>query len=262
VPGPPAPADESLPAAGPSASGALPGVPDAAPDVPVAAPGAPDPAPGRPDAGAGTPVAWASTVLALLLLGVAALTLGREPVVDAEALAVGMDARLGWRLLTWWLAHDGVVHLGGNLALLLLFAPAFERYVGTRRVVLTLLAGNALGLAAHVALHPTRPLLGASAGLYAVAAYSLVVGWHCPFESQRGQVRLWPSQVLTALLVWEILRWGVDVAASRPPSGAAAHLGGLAAGILVCGVVHRRLPWRLASGYRPAPSDPGRRTVR
>jgi membrane associated rhomboid family serine protease len=196
-------------------------------------------------------VAWVSTALALLLIVVGVLTLGGDPLVHAETLAVGMDGALGWRLVTWWLAHDGIVHLGGNLALLLLFAPAFERYVGTRRVVLTLLAGNAVGLATHVAIHPTRPLLGASAGLYAVAAYSLVVGWHCPFESRRGEVRVWPSQVLTGLLVWEILRWAVDVAASRPPSGAAAHLGGLAAGVLVCGVVHRRLPWRVRRPTAP-----------
>jgi membrane associated rhomboid family serine protease len=184
-----------------------------------------------------------------------ALTLGDPPVLDPGVLAAGGGEGAPWRLLTWWLAHDGVVHLGGNLALLVLFAPAFERYVGTRRVVATMLAGNVLGLLAHLAVHPTRPLLGASAGLYAIAAYSLVVGWHCPFESRRGQLRVWPSQVLTGLLAWEVLRWGVDIAASRPPSGAAAHLGGLAAGVLVCGVVHRRLPW-LAVPAVTAPGGP------
>jgi membrane associated rhomboid family serine protease len=203
----------------------------------------PAPAATNPDGGARPAPARATTVLAVVLVVVGALTLGDQPLLDPRMLAVGRGDAASWRLLSWWLAHDGVAHLGGNLALLVLFAPAFERYVGTRQVVATMLAGNVLGLLAHLAVHPTRPLLGASAGLYAIAAYSLVVGWHCPFESRRGQVRVWPSQVLTGLLAWEVLRGAVDIAASRPPSGAAAHLGGLAAGVVVCGVVHRRLPW-------------------
>lgn len=203
-----------------------------------------DVAPSRtpPPARRGRP--WLSVGLLAALGVVAAATLGPEPVRDPHALAWAWGDGPSPALALWWLAHDGGWHLAGNLLALLLFAPALERYVGTGRVAIAVVLGNALGLLAHVGLNVTdRPLLGASATVSALVAYNLVVGWHCPFETRRGgRRRLWPAALFHGLLGVEVARWMVETAAQRPPSGAAAHLGGLAAGVLVCGVLHRRWP--------------------
>lgn len=90
--------------------------------------------------------------------------------------------------------------------------------------------------------------LGTSAAIYAVVTYSLVVGWHCPFEFSRSRVRLlWPAAVFHTLLAVEALRWGVQVAGQRPPTSAAIHLGGMGTGVLAAGLLHHRWPGGSAS---------------
>jgi membrane associated rhomboid family serine protease len=191
--------------------------------------------------------------LSLVLLGalvvVGAVTLGTDPVTEPEALAWGWGDGFSLSLLMWWIAHDGGYHLAANAVVLALFAPSLERYVGPVRLAGAVVVGNLLGLLAHGGLNVTdRPLLGASAMVYAIVAYSLVVGWHAPFSSRRGPTRrLWPARVFHGLLIVEALRWAVQVAGDRPVGGAAAHLGGIAAGVLVCGIAHRRWPGGPAS---------------
>ncbi len=187
---------------------------------------------------------WLSLTLLGLLAVVGAVTMGADPVTEPERLAWAWGDGLTPELILWWVAHDGGFHLAANAVILALFAPSLERYVGPLRLAGAVVGGNLVGLLAHGGLNLTdRPLIGASAMVYAVVAYSLVVGWHAPFETRRGpRRRLWPGQVFHAVLVFELLRWGVQVAAERPPGGAAAHLGGIAAGVLICGVAHRRWP--------------------
>jgi membrane associated rhomboid family serine protease len=195
---------------------------------------------------------WLSLTLLAALGAVAAATLGSDPISDPAELAWAWGDGLSPELALWWLAHDGGLHLAANAVGLALFAPALERYVGPIRLAVAVLGGNLLGLVAHAGLNLTdRPLLGASATVYAVIAYSLVVGWHCPFETRRGPLRrVWPAQVFHGLLAFEVVRWASQVAAQRPPGGAAAHLGGIAAGVVACGLLHRR--WPAGAGTRRA----------
>jgi membrane associated rhomboid family serine protease len=143
-----------------------------------------------------------------------------------------------------WIIHAGWVHVVGNLVVLAVFAPALERYIGTWRMLAAVLAGNGLGMLAHVAAGGIHvAVLGASGAVYAVVAYSLVVGWHCPFELSRPRPRLlWPATLFHVLVLVEGLRWAAQVAAGHPPTSAAIHLGGIAAGVLLSGLLHRRWP--------------------
>jgi membrane associated rhomboid family serine protease len=179
----------------------------------------------------------------------AALTLAPQAMVSAEELAWAWGEPVWPGLVLCWFTHAGWVHVGSNLVVLVLFAPALERYVGTWRMIVAIVAGNALGLLAHLAsagLHV--PILGASAAIYAIVTYSLVAGWHCPFELSRPRAwRLWPATVFHALVAIEALRWGVQVAGGHPPTSAAVHLGGIGAGVLAAGLLHQRWPGGLAS---------------
>jgi hypothetical protein len=94
----------------------------------------------------------------------------------------------------------------------------------------------------------------------ALAAYNLVVGWHCPLETRTGRQVLWPSHLFHAALAAEVIRLLAELATGAVPTGAAAHVGGLAAGVLLCGGLHGRWPARPASRRplrtRPLPGIP------
>jgi membrane associated rhomboid family serine protease len=192
---------------------------------------------------------WATGALLMAIAIMAAVTLAPQALAPAEEMAWTWGDPLWPGVVVCWFTHAGWVHVLTNVAVLLVFAPALERYVGTWRVVVAIVAGSVLGLSAHVAsvgLHV--PILGASAAIYAIVAYSLVVGWHCPFEFSRPRAwQLWPAAVFHTLLFVEAVRWGVQVAGGRPPTSAAIHLGGIGAGVLASGLLHHRWPGGLAS---------------
>jgi membrane associated rhomboid family serine protease len=188
-----------------------------------------------------------TSLLAVACLVVTLLTAGPTPVVDPASVALDPRAPTGTGVLLWWLAHGSFGHLLANLTVLCCVGPALERLVGTRRTVATVAAGVATGAVAHTVVHAGVPLLGASSVVAALAAYNLVVGWHRPIEDRRGRAVLWPSQLFHAVVVVEVVRVLSELATGAVPTGAAAHLGGLAAGVLVCGLRHGRWPSRPAS---------------
>jgi membrane associated rhomboid family serine protease len=78
----------------------------------------------------------------------------------------------GLNAFTSFFAHDGIVHLLGNMLGLLIFGPAVEGFLGARRFVLLLLVGHLVGLIIYslFALHGT-PVVGASSAVVAVMVF-------------------------------------------------------------------------------------------
>jgi membrane associated rhomboid family serine protease len=191
-----------------------------------------------------SPSPWCTLAVLAAIVLVAAVTLRSGAAVRARDLAWAWSDGFTPGLLLWPLSHLGSWDVTVNSTVLLAFAPALERYVGPWRLATCLVAGNVGGLLAHLLLNlPAPPLLGASAMASAVVSYSLVVGWHCPFTPRRGGcLPLWPAEIFHLLLVIEGLRWALQVASGHAPDGAAAHLGGIGAGVLVCGLLHHRWP--------------------
>jgi membrane associated rhomboid family serine protease len=212
-----------------------------------------------------SPPPWCTLALLAAIVLVAAATLAPGATVRARELAWEWRDGLTPGLILWPLSHLGWWDVVVNTVVLMVFSPALERYVGPWRLAACLVAGNVGGLLAHQLLNlPAPPLLGASAMAYAVLSYSLVVGWHCPFIPRRGRRKLlWPAEVFHLLLAIEGLQWAVQVTASHEPSSAAAHLGGIGAGVLICGLLHHRWPAGLGthrargSGAR-SPAEEGR----
>ena len=155
---------------------------------------------------------WLTLTAAAVMVAVAGVTL--DGTVRGYVPADG----LVWQALAWPWAHADWEHLSVNLTVLLLAGPQLE-------------AGSV-------------PVVGASASVYALVAYNLVVGWDRPFESRTGRALAWPRHLLAALIIFETLRFLVSVSAGSGPSGAPAHLGGLAAGVVACGLLERRWPSR------------------
>jgi membrane associated rhomboid family serine protease len=189
-----------------------------------------------------------TSILTVAMLLVATVTLGPEPLVPATALAFEASAPAGAATATWWLAHGSLGHLVTNLTVLWWVAPPLERHVGSLRFGLGVGAGILGGALLHVLAHGTAvSVLGASSVVAALAAYNLVVGWHRPLEDRRGRAVLWPSHLFHAVVVVEVVRMLGELGTGAVPTGAAAHLGGLLAGVLVCGFLHGRWPSRPAS---------------
>jgi membrane associated rhomboid family serine protease len=207
-----------------------------------------------------------TSLLAVACLVVALLTAGPAPVVEPASLALDPRAPTLTGVLLWWLAHGSLGHLLTNLTVLWCVGPALERLVGTRASLTTVAVGIATGAAAHTVVHGAGvPLLGSSSVVAALAAYNLVVGWHRPLEDRRGRAVLWPSHLFHAVVLVEVVRVLSELATAAVPTGAAAHLGGVAAGVLLCGLRHGRWPSRPDSRqpvrWRPRSSSPSGRAA-
>jgi membrane associated rhomboid family serine protease len=189
-----------------------------------------------------------TSILTAAMSLVAVVTLGTQPVVPADALAFEPSALSGAGSALWWLTHGSFGHLVTNLTVLWWVAPPLERHVGSLRLGLGVGAGILGGALVHVLVHGTAlSVLGASSVVAALAAYNLVVGWHRPLEDRRGRAVLWPSHLFHSVVVIEVVRTLGGLGTGAVPTGAAAHLGGLLAGVMVCGLLHGRWPSRPAS---------------
>jgi rhomboid protease GluP len=139
------------------------------------------------------------------------------------------------RLLSAPLVHANALHLVLNCISLLIVGSAVERAVGPVRLGATFVLGALGGALASVTFNTPETLtVGASGAIMALAALALVTSFHFP-PGDRRHSRL----LISALLV---------LASSVAPMGStafglkidtAAHLGGIASG-LVIGLVLRR----------------------
>lgn len=186
---------------------------------------------------------YVSTVLLLALLVLGTVTLADPPLWTPESLAYAGAQGWSWRAVVWMFVHADLLHLGGNLAVLCLLAPEVERYRGSVGLLVALVAGHLGALAMHLLTHGSAvPIYGASGAAFAVIGYTATVSWHLGADAPgRWSWALRPGTLLSVLAAVEAGRWVVGVLAGAA-SGAAAHLGALAAGVLAAGLVHRRWP--------------------
>jgi rhomboid protease GluP len=133
-----------------------------------------------------------------------------------------------WRLFTVALVHGGFVHLFFNTSIFVDVGGLLERLCGPRRMLAIFWLGTAAGSLASVALIPL-PSVGASGGVFALLGALLAV-------SLRHRRELPPP--VRARLVrstgW-VIGANVILGFLLPHVDWAAHLGGLAAGLLLGG---------------------------
>jgi membrane associated rhomboid family serine protease len=181
-----------------------------------------------------TPATRATLVLVVAVSGLALLLpeddlLGRLA-KDNDAIRAGE----WWRVLTAGLVHGGAIHLLLNGSVLSSLGGFVERLVGARRKLAVLWGGVLAGSLASVATNP-HPSVGISGGLFALVGAVLAVGLRhrrtLPPPARRMLVRA-PVEVI-------VLNLALGLA--LPIIDNAAHLGGLAGGVLL----------GLALGLRP-----------
>jgi membrane associated rhomboid family serine protease len=125
--------------------------------------------------------------------------------------------------------HDpeNVWHVGGNLALLVLFGVPVERSIGPGRFVALFVAGGLAGTALHVVVEPSSllSLVGCSGALFAVLA--VAAGLYGP-----------PVLVFVGVLVVANVAQAFGAGADGTSFG--AHLGGFVMGVALVAVAQLR----------------------
>jgi len=196
-------------------------------------------------------VTWG--VAALLVLVFAATVWDLQAVVEQWGFVPALAYRHGGlTVLTSFLLHAGLLHVLANTYFLLVFGDNVEDHLGRLGLVALLLGSHAAGVVLHAWLDPNgqMPLVGASAGLFGVLGYYVIM-----FPMARIGILFrvfiyirWlhmPAFVFVALyLVIQILGSLAQVSGMRGVSYL-GHLGGLAVGLAVGLVVHvarRRRP--------------------
>jgi len=163
---------------------------------------------------------------ALALPGVA------EPLALIKVDAAGADVLTlqPWRLITVALVHGSALHLVFNLFAMDLGARLVQRLYGAKRLVLWYLLGVVAASLASAIWSPFSASVGASGGVFALFGVALGAEWaHRPLV-ERG-VRAALGQIGGLIAINLLFGLGVNVAGGGIDN--AAHIGGLAFGLLV-----------------------------
>lgn len=181
----------------------------------------------------------------LLSGGPEALRLGAM-FVDAELLAAEP-----WRLVSATLVHFGLLHLATNMVGLASLGRAAEPAVGPARLVIAYVASGAAGFVASAGWalfveHKPSFTAGASGAIFGVMG--LVLGWLARLRDPR-----WKAFAVQAVVFSVLFGFAINASRAGIMVNNAAHLGGLAVG-LVFGAAYARsnvARVRVGQGARP-----------
>lgn len=141
---------------------------------------------------------------------------------DSAAIAGGEY----WRLLTVAFLHGGYLHLAVNSWSLYQLGSVLEPAIGRVRYLATYFVSAVTGGLASWAFSPALGV-GASGAIFGLAGAAVYLSW-------RGRTARLPSSLAGTLVAWGAVN--LVLGFSIPTIDNAAHLGGLAGGLL-CGVL-------------------------
>jgi rhomboid protease GluP len=192
----------------------------------------------------------ATRAVLVAVVAVSALAMVLPPEALQLRLAKDNDAiRAGewWRLLTAGLVHGGAFHLLINGLVLANLGGFVERLLGARSMLVVLWGGVLAGSLASFSFTPGLSV-GISGGLFALVGVLLAVG----LRHRRALPP--PARRMLVRAPLEIIVLNLALGFAIPVIDNAAHLGGLAAGLLLGLVV--RSPPALAATPGAGPAAP------
>jgi len=168
----------------------------------------------------------------LVFIGMVLAGFGVTSVSPHDLLLVGGNFRPAlmhgqlWRLITSVFIHAGLIHLIGNLGSLVFAGIFLERLMGSLRFITCYLICGIAGALVSAAYHPATVAVGASGAIFGIWGVLLVIGLvksnytHVPFKS-------------VAAIALFTIGYNLLLGLRSPGIDNAAHLGGLAAGVIV-----------------------------
>ena len=184
-------------------------------------------------------IAVATTIVSLLILlidsdGATSMLMGFIPARFGGTLMQSSAVPAILTPLSATLVHASLLHLAGNLLMLVWCGLAVERVLGGRSVVLLYLVGAFAAAAAQYLVAPTsaNPMVGASGAISAlIGAYALCYGQHRQIVTSRLLNR-WLN-VAWLLIAWVLIQLGFGYVMGQQGMLLAtpAHIGGFIAGV-------------------------------
>jgi len=194
----------------------------------------------------------ATRAVLVVVVGVSIAAMLLPPDVLTLRLAKDNDAiREGevWRLLTAGLVHGGAFHLLMNAMVLSDIGKVVERLLGAGRMLAVLWGGVLAGSLASFAANPQLSV-GISGGIFALVGALLAVG----LRHRRSLAP--PARRMLVRAPIEVILLNVALGLALPVIDNAAHLGGLAGGVLLGAVLGVRPEVRAALRTGPDSSIP------
>ena len=186
-------------------------------------------------------IAVVTTIVSLLILlidrdGVTSMLMGFIPARFGGTLLLSSAVPAILTPLSATLVHASLLHLAGNLIMLVWCGLAVERVLGGRSVVLLYLVGAFAAAAAQFLVAPTsaNPMIGASGAISAlIGAYALSYGQHRQIVTSRLLNR-WLN-VAWLLIAWVLIQFGFGYVMGQQGMLLAtpAHIGGFIAGVVM-----------------------------
>lgn len=187
-----------------------------------------------------TPVTYA-LIAANILIFAATLVAGAGWFRNTGAVQITWGSNFGpfttdgewWRLLTSLFLHFGVLHLLLNMWALASFGSMAERLYGRASYLLIYFTAGLCGSVASISWRPEVNSAGASAAIFGILG-ALLAG-------QLRSRKLIPRSVLRPLIASTLIFTGIALAAGMTSANIdnAAHVGGLAAGLLLGAILAR-----------------------
>lgn len=189
--------------------------------------------------GATGAIAAATVIVSLLIFLLAATTnaavlMGFVPARFGGTLAVSPAVPALLTPLSATLVHGSLLHLAGNLLMLMWCGLAVERVLGAGPTILLYAVGAYVAAAAQflVAPHSVDPMIGASGAISAlIGAYALSYGQHKQIVKGRALNRWLNGAWL--LVAWVMIQVGFGYVMGQQGMLLAtpAHIGGFIAGV-------------------------------
>jgi membrane associated rhomboid family serine protease len=162
------------------------------------------------------------TVAAFIVIGLRDANFNGNGRTAADLWLFGPKVQQGqwWRIFTTSIVHAGLLHLFFNMVLLWIVGKLLEPGAGPVRFGLIYVVSVAAGSAAALIAQPHVAAVGASGGVFGVAAAATIV-------MQRQGVRFWDTGFGPLLVINLVLDY------FTPQISIAAHIGGAIGGLLV-----------------------------
>ncbi|HEY4179105.1 MAG TPA: rhomboid family intramembrane serine protease [Kofleriaceae bacterium] len=193
---------------------------------------------------------WATyglTAAMLVVAGVITLLVGSTRDVGVLTRAGGLvrgmiDGGEWWRIFSCVFVHLGLAHLAVNVLGVWFVGRIAEELFGTTRTLAIFFAAGSAGAAASYLVGPTSVAGGASGALFGLlGAVFIELTWHRARYHQAWKRGMWGGLAVVIVAVVIVAQLGFGLI--NPGVEQWSHGAGLAAGIILAGLLSPHAPW-------------------
>jgi len=164
---------------------------------------------------------WGTYAIVALCVATFLLQMALGRALDNAGVNYGLAVQHGqlWRLWSCTFLHANLIHIGGNMWVLIVLGPFVEKVIGTPRFLVLYAISGLCGSLLGGFVHPMIPSLGASGAIWGIMAAAFGIA----LRPQRVLPPLTAMNIKKRLLQPLLINVGLSL---LPGVDAYAHLGG------------------------------------